>query len=251
VGSLHPNKRGSTFRDLVAGSSAFNAVSRSSLLLAEHPLDETRRVLLRGKGNLSAAPSAVEFAIEGAKFRANGYDFDVPRAAKFTTADVSLDELVDQGSEKTAERSKITEAVEVIEELLPRDGDWHSAASVYEACEAEDIGKDSVKRAKRRLGLEHRRASTFQAPSEWRWPQSAPHGASAQSAPSAPSAPCAETLNNYTQCTQSTQSSESTSAVCATSAIYGPLGDEDPPHGADSRFLTAAVCLETASNEDR
>jgi hypothetical protein len=54
LGSLHPNKgqRGS-FRDLVSGSHAFNASSRSSLLLAEDPDDEDRRVLVRGKGNFT------------------------------------------------------------------------------------------------------------------------------------------------------------------------------------------------------
>jgi hypothetical protein len=57
IGSLHPNKRGASFRELVSGSVAFNAVSRSSLLLAEHPQDEERRVLVRGKGNLSKIPS--------------------------------------------------------------------------------------------------------------------------------------------------------------------------------------------------
>ena len=50
LASLHPNKgtRGN-FRDLVSGSHAFNAQSRSSLLLAQHPDDERRRVLVRGE----------------------------------------------------------------------------------------------------------------------------------------------------------------------------------------------------------
>jgi len=48
LGALHPNKKAESFRQLVSGSSAFNAVSRSSLYLAEHPDDEDRRVLARG-----------------------------------------------------------------------------------------------------------------------------------------------------------------------------------------------------------
>ena len=51
VGAMHPNKRADSFRQLVSGASAFNAVSRSSLLLAAHPDNEDRRVLVRGKGN--------------------------------------------------------------------------------------------------------------------------------------------------------------------------------------------------------
>jgi AAA domain len=63
LGCLHPNKRADSFRQLVSGASAFNAVSRSSLLLAEHPEDADRRVIVRGKGNLSATPTAIEFTL--------------------------------------------------------------------------------------------------------------------------------------------------------------------------------------------
>jgi hypothetical protein len=70
IGSLHPNKRGTTFRELMAGAPAFNAVSRSGLLLGQHPDDDDRRVLVRGKGNLSEPPPAVEFRITGYRFAA-------------------------------------------------------------------------------------------------------------------------------------------------------------------------------------
>jgi len=66
VGALHPNKgQRSNFRDSVSGSFAFNAASRSSLFLATHPDDDERRVLVRGKGNLSQAPPSFDFALEG------------------------------------------------------------------------------------------------------------------------------------------------------------------------------------------
>ncbi len=218
LGSMHPNKRGSTFRELVAGSSAFNAVSRSSLLLAQHPEDEARRVLVRGKGNLSAPPPAVEFTIEGASFTANGHDFNVPKAAGFEACDLTVEELIDTSSSKAAEHSKVAEAVEIIEALLPRDGEWHPAASIYEACAADDIEKHTVKRAKKRLGLENRRASTFQAPSEWRWPQGTALGTSENGVPSAPSVPSANAPKNYTQHTQHTQDTENDSPQCVLSA---------------------------------
>ena len=64
VGLLHPIKgRAKSFRELMAGSHQFNAVSRSSLLLGVDPLDQDRRVLVRGKGNHSAAPRSFEFRI--------------------------------------------------------------------------------------------------------------------------------------------------------------------------------------------
>jgi hypothetical protein len=220
LGSLHPNKRGATFRDLVAGSSAFNAVSRSSLLLAQHPEDETRRVLVRGKGNLSATPPAVEFVIEGHRFEANGHDFNVPKAAHFEACDMSVEELIDTGGGKAAEHSKVAEAVEIIEALLPRDGEWHVAAPIYDACEAEDIEKRTVQRATKRLALEHRRASTFQAPSEWRWPTlTTPHTTSDNGVASVASvaSTASKPPKNHTHDTQDTQDSENASRECVAS----------------------------------
>ena len=74
VGLMHPIKGNpSNFRQLVAGSHQFNAVSRSSLLLAADPEDEARRVLVRGKGNHSAAPRALEFGIKPHVFELNDH----------------------------------------------------------------------------------------------------------------------------------------------------------------------------------
>jgi hypothetical protein len=80
LGLLHPIKgNATTFRQLVAGSHQLNAVSRSSLLLAPDPDDETRRVLVRGKGNHSAAPRSIEFAIVADVVELNGHIFEVPK----------------------------------------------------------------------------------------------------------------------------------------------------------------------------
>ncbi|HET6999351.1 MAG TPA: DnaB-like helicase N-terminal domain-containing protein [Solirubrobacterales bacterium] len=95
LGSLHPNKgQRTSYRDLVSGSHAFNASSRSSLLLAEHPDDENRRVLVRGKGNLSAAPPAFDFAIEGRDLDINGHGYSLPVVADAHESDVSVDDVL-------------------------------------------------------------------------------------------------------------------------------------------------------------
>lgn len=95
LASLHPNKgsRG-TFRDLVSGSHAFNASSRSSLLLAPHPEDEDRRVLVRGKGNLSAAPAAFEFEIQGRELEINGHGFSLPVVADTQETALGVEDVV-------------------------------------------------------------------------------------------------------------------------------------------------------------
>jgi AAA domain len=176
LGCLHPNKRAETFRQLMNGSVAFNAVSRSSLLLAVHPDDDDRRVLVRGKGNLSATPEAIDFALGGHIFNANGHRFDVPLASDFTPGTLTVEDLIGDDRAKD-EHSKTRDAEEIIEALLPRDGGWHLAKRVHEACEAQGIGERTVQRAAKRLKLHHRRATgIFPAPVEWRWrtPASAP-----------------------------------------------------------------------------
>jgi hypothetical protein len=167
LGSLHPNKRADSFRQLVAGAPAFNSVSRSSLLLAQHPEDESLRVLVRGKGNLSQTPEAVEFQIAEHRFEANGHEFRVPLAQGFHVGELTVDDLIgDAGVPR--EHSKQAEACEIIEALLPHDGEWHPARPILEACEAEDLDKRTAQRAKARLKIEHRR-SGYQGAVEWRW----------------------------------------------------------------------------------
>jgi AAA domain len=129
LGCLHPNKRADSFRQLIAGAPAFNSVSRSSLLLAEHPEDEQRRVLVRGKGNLSKTPTAVEFQITSHRFSANGHDFNVPLAQDFSEGTLTVEDLVGNVGQD-GEHSKVAEAAEVITALLPRDGQWHPAKPI-------------------------------------------------------------------------------------------------------------------------
>lgn len=169
LGCLHPNKRADSFRQLIAGAPAFNSVSRSSLLLAQHPEDENLRVLVRGKGNLSQAPAAIEFQIAEHRFDANGHEFKVPLAQGFQVGDLTVDDLV--GNEAAVkEHSKIADACEIVEALLPRDGGWHPAKPIQEACTENDIDERTVRRAKNRLAIEHRRSQAFHAPVEWCWP---------------------------------------------------------------------------------
>jgi hypothetical protein len=170
IGCLHPNKRGDSFRDLVSGAVAFNAQSRSSLLVAEHPGDDSRRVVVRGKGNLSAVPSAIEFEITGHRFRHHGHDFDVPLADDFRLGEMTVDDLIEASPVRTGEDSKTTAAAHIIGALLPRDGDWHPGAPIYEACAVEGLDRRTVGRAKQRLNLQHRRRAAFQGAVEWRWP---------------------------------------------------------------------------------
>jgi hypothetical protein len=64
IGTMHPNKRQGSFRERITGTTAFNAVSKSGLLVTEHPMDPTRRILVRPRGSYSKEPPAFEFRIE-------------------------------------------------------------------------------------------------------------------------------------------------------------------------------------------
>jgi hypothetical protein len=220
LGCLHPNKRADSFRQLIAGAPAFNSVSRSSLLLAQHPEDANLRVLVRGRGNLSQTPQAVEFQIAEHRFSANGHTFKVPLADHFQDGDLTVDDLV--GSEATVkEHSKVGDAADIIEAHLPRDGQWHPAKPIYEACAGEQVDQRTVKRAKQRLGVEHRRAQTFPASTDWRWPARDTHGSSARSVPTVLTVPSANGRNpsrGSSEDTQDTQDSKDASRECVASS---------------------------------
>jgi hypothetical protein len=170
LGTLHPNKKGRTFRELSSGTPAFNAASRSSLLLAAHPEDENWRVLVRGKGNLSKRPTPLEFELASHSFEANGHDFSVPVARGFRPSEFDVDDLIDREQSQTVKHGQTADAREIIEALLPRDGEWHSPARILEACAGEQISSATAGRAKLQLGVEHRRTATFPASIMWRWP---------------------------------------------------------------------------------
>jgi hypothetical protein len=170
IGSMHPNKSGSTFRQLVSGSVAFNAVSRSSLLLAEHPHDEQRRVVVRGKGNLARTPLAVEFDISSHKFTANGYTFDVPLAGNFGTSSLAVEDLINQPLQLPPAGEARTAARELIAARLA-DGDWHHSRPIIEACEQIGVHERAARRAADDLNVEHERRD-FPAQVHWRRAQS-------------------------------------------------------------------------------
>jgi hypothetical protein len=110
LGLLHPIKgNASTFRQLVAGSHQLNAVSRSSLLLAVDPEDDRRRVLVRGKGNHTAAPRAVEFAIAGDVFELNGYTFEMPKVVDLVESDRTVKDLLKSGPPEAPVRDELAE----------------------------------------------------------------------------------------------------------------------------------------------
>jgi AAA domain-containing protein len=168
VGSLHPNKSGATFDRIVSGARAFNAVSRCSLILGDHPEDESVRVLVRGKGNYSEEPQPLEFELVGTRFELNGREFPMPVARDVKASSVSLDDLMKRFAGEGAESkepTKVEQATEVLEELLA-DGKPHGSLGITAALAERDLAAtNTVQNAKKRANVK-----SFQKGGEW-WVQ--------------------------------------------------------------------------------
>lgn len=96
VGTMHPRKgRVVSFRDLIANSHQFNAVSRSSLLLAPHPDDPELRVLAWGKGNHAGLVPTLEFRIEPVTFELpSGRQTTDVRAVDWQETVISIEDAI-------------------------------------------------------------------------------------------------------------------------------------------------------------
>ena len=96
IGSLHANKaRGGSFRQSVQGSHAFNAISKSSLLVAKHPDGpEERRVVARGKGNYAVRPVSQEFTIVGKSPKIGDHVIRTSVATDFKDSPLTADDLL-------------------------------------------------------------------------------------------------------------------------------------------------------------
>ncbi len=153
VGSLHPNKSGQSFDRIVSGARAFNAVSRCSLILGDHPDESDKRVLLRGKGNYSEEPQPLEFELVGTEFELNGRTFPMPVARGVSASGVSLEDLMkrfagDEGGAK--EPTKVEQAVQHLEAALA-DGKPHPTIQITaELADKGLVSKNTLQEARRR-----------------------------------------------------------------------------------------------------
>jgi hypothetical protein len=155
TGLLHPIKGNVTsFRQLLAGSHQFNAVSRSSLLLGADPDDEARRVLVRGKGNHSAAPRSFEFNVAGAVVVLNDHTFEIPKAVECGDGDRTIADLL------------ATPGSPVTDELVSKLAPLLTATPQTRAALAKAVDRDpkdgSVGNALKRLEEEKRALRTDQ-----------------------------------------------------------------------------------------
>jgi hypothetical protein len=166
LAALHTNKSdAATFRRRLGGTQAFNALSRSSLLLAGHPNDPDRRVVLRGKGNYAAPPEAFEFRITSKNVKLNGHTHKPSMATDVRTCDVTIEDVLrasipEPSTKAHAARTLIAEALE--------DGEWHDAPPIRAQLAEAGISKSGIDRAVADVAVEHRRTEVFPSTAQWR-----------------------------------------------------------------------------------
>ena len=166
LGALHTNKsKTGTFRSRVSGTQAFNALSRSSLLVAEHPDNAELRVVARGKGNYSARPVTVAFRIDSRTIEINGHVHEIGCAAGIhDDHDIDVDDVL---GTPAAPASKAATARQLIEDALA-DGDWHDAHPIRQACLEAGITERAIAQAATDIGTERKRSNGFPSGNLWR-----------------------------------------------------------------------------------
>jgi hypothetical protein len=145
----------------MAGSHQFNAISRSSLWLVADPEDEARRVLVRGKGNHSAAPRSFEFEIVGRTFELNGHGFEMPIVVEPVEGDRTVRELLAAGPPAAAVRHTLAER---LAEALT-----HEVQTLADLARAVDR-KPTNGTVRRALDALRDEGRAIKAPDGWRLP---------------------------------------------------------------------------------
>jgi hypothetical protein len=163
LASMHPNKRQGSFRDRISGSPAFNALSRSSLLIAAHPDEPGRVAVVRGKGNYSVEPPAFEFRIEEQSLIVKGRTIKTSRIANQRETDLRSEDIL--GQRTTRETSQASQARARLSELFA-NGEIRPAKETLEQMEAEGFPERVTQEARRNLGIETWQEG-FQGP--WSW----------------------------------------------------------------------------------
>lgn len=153
VGVSHLRKSPGKAVHAALGSMAYTATARAVHLVAEDPDDKDRRLFLPVKGNLSAERSGLRFEIN----RESGVIW-LPGSV-----DVSADQALSPERDPAPQKA---EAIEFLQEILA--GGAVSAKEVFEEAELRGIGRRTLERAKKELGIRSQRGG-FGSGGTWEW----------------------------------------------------------------------------------
>jgi hypothetical protein len=172
LATMHPNKRQGTFRDRISGSPAFNALSRSSLLVAQHPSEPGRAVVVRGKGNYSEEPPAFEFLIEPVEIevppepkRRRRITIETSRITGVRETGLRVNEVLDAKPDRRREGSKAGLARKQLSEMFA-NGKPRRVTAVFNQLAKNGLSPKVVSAAAAELGF-YKYQEGF--PGEWYW----------------------------------------------------------------------------------
>jgi hypothetical protein len=168
LASMHPNKRGGSFRDRISGTPAFNALSRSSLFAMQHPDDPGRKVVVRGKGNYTVEPDAFEFRIseEVMHLKRPARRITTSKITDLRETALRRDELLAaDGADRRRSDSKAGDARALLSGLFA-DGNSRPASEVLELCAEHGIPERVARSALAELGLTSQKVGYQGA---WHW----------------------------------------------------------------------------------
>lgn len=164
--TMHPNKRGGSFRDRVQGTPAFNALSRSSMLLAPHPTEPGRVVAAVAKANYMTEPDAFGFVIKQTSVPGKG-GVVVPTTEVRDTCELPALRARDLLAEQ--KRETATDQARARLEGIFADGGIHPANDVLETMLAEDFSKTAIHTARRSLKIQTWQGTNEGAAPPWYW----------------------------------------------------------------------------------
>jgi hypothetical protein len=165
LATLHPRKNvKGNFRDLVSGTSQFNAVSRSSLYVTGHPYARERVIVVRPKGNYTKEPRAFEFEVEEQTPEIDGREITTSRITSERESALTWRDVFEARTDTEA-ATLASEARALLMNTFA-DGKERPAAGIIEAAKADGIPERTLQRARKELGL-HNWREGFQGP--WIW----------------------------------------------------------------------------------
>jgi hypothetical protein len=170
LASMHPNKRGGSFRDRISGTPAFNALARSSLFAAPHPNEPGRTVLVRGKGNYSIEPQAFEFRIKEQQLTVgNGKNQRTVKTSYIVDIRETLlrrDDLLDDKPSRRREDSQAGQARRLLLDTFAPGQELPAAQVQSQLHKGHNLTSRVVTQAAKELGFAKRQQGF---PGEWYW----------------------------------------------------------------------------------
>jgi AAA domain len=176
LGVIHLNRAPSNIpMNRVSAAKAFRELARSTLFFGRDPdePDGLRRVLALDASNLADdRPASRVFEVEPILVEADGHRLQTARLRFVGFGEHRARDLL--GVQVNDERPKEDAAKAFLQRALLPVGEWHEAAPIKKAAEAEGISDSTLKRARLDLLVEYERTETFPSVTRWRLPTVGP-----------------------------------------------------------------------------